>query len=164
MSATRRFRWGYRLFMLGCGIMLLTAIAHLTAHFAGDAPPANDTEKQLLELTHTYEFEILGSRRTYAGLMSGYSVYYSASLIMLAFIGWNIAGYGRVVPPLLLSLALSYAASSLLFAVIAGFCWVKPPLVMHLAAMAVFLIAAGFADPGMGGGSRVTLERSHEQR
>jgi hypothetical protein len=77
------------MFKAGCWAAFVTSAMHLIAHFAGTQPPANDTERQLLELYEGYRFAMPdGNTRTLADFMSGFSLTYSAALAM--FGGTNL--------------------------------------------------------------------------
>jgi hypothetical protein len=75
-------------FKAGCWAALATAAVHLLGHLAGPQPPANDTERQLLQLYETYRFALPGGSRTLAEFMSGFSLTFSLALAM--FGGMNL--------------------------------------------------------------------------
>jgi hypothetical protein len=71
-------------FRIGCYALIVTSVVHLIGHFSGPPPPANDTERTLLQLLQTYVIDLPGGGRTFEQLMSGFSLAYS---IFMAWIG-----------------------------------------------------------------------------
>lgn len=66
-------KWGRRPFKTGAAAMLLLACVHAISLFEKPTP-ANDTEKQLLDLMANYKFNLMGSLRSMWELMRGFSV------------------------------------------------------------------------------------------
>lgn len=83
MSRRRRL-----FFKAGCWTALVTAAVHLLGHLSGPQPPANDTERQLVQLFETYRFALPGGGRTLAEFMAGFSLTFSTALAM--FGGTNL--------------------------------------------------------------------------
>jgi hypothetical protein len=77
-------KWGRRLFKAGAVALLLVGLVH-SPSLLRDPVPANDTEKQLLGLMSSYKFNLLGSVRTMAGMLRGFSVSF-----MLAALGFGV--------------------------------------------------------------------------
>jgi hypothetical protein len=77
-------KWGRRLFKAGAVALLLVGLVH-SPSLLRDPVPANDTEKQLLGLMSSYKFNLLGSVRTVAGMLRGFSVSF-----MLAALGFGV--------------------------------------------------------------------------
>jgi hypothetical protein len=76
-------------FKAGCWAALVTALIHLAGHLAGPQPPANATERQLLQLYEGYRFVLPGgSARSLSEFMAGFSLAFSASMAM--FGGLNL--------------------------------------------------------------------------
>jgi hypothetical protein len=75
-------KWGRRLFKVG-GIALLIIGAVHSISFFQKLLPANDTEKQLLDLMSNYKFDLAGSLRSMDNLLTGFSM--SFMLAALAF-------------------------------------------------------------------------------
>lgn len=63
---------------------IVTAAFHMVGHLQGAAPAANDTEKTLWSLLTSYEFDMLGTKRTMWTLFQGFSLTFCA---LLAFVG-----------------------------------------------------------------------------
>ena len=76
-------------FKAGCWAAIVTAAVHLAGHLSGPQPPANETERQLVQLYETYRFALPGGGRTLSEFMSGFSLVYSLALAM--FGGTNLA-------------------------------------------------------------------------
>ena len=77
-------KWGRRLFKAGAVALLVLGLVH-SLSLLRDPVPANDTEKQLLGLMSGYKFNLLGSIRTMAGMLRGFSVSF-----MLAALGFGL--------------------------------------------------------------------------
>lgn len=75
-------KWGRRLFKAG-GIALLIIGAVHSISFFQPLLPANDTEKQLLDLMSNYKFNLAGSLRSMDNLLTGFSMCFM--LAALAF-------------------------------------------------------------------------------
>ena len=74
-------KWGRRLFKTGAIWLVIMGMVHSISLFQKLAP-ANDTEKQLLGLMSNYRFDLLGSSRSMADLLQGFS-----AAFMLAALG-----------------------------------------------------------------------------
>jgi len=77
-------KWGRRLFKAGAVALLVLGLVH-SLSLLREPVPANDTEKQLLGLMSGYKFNLLGSIRTMAGMLRGFSVSF-----MLAALGFGL--------------------------------------------------------------------------
>ena len=75
-------KWGRRLFKAG-GIALLIIGAVHSISFFQPLLPANETEKQLLDLMSNYKFNLAGSLRSMDNLLTGFSMCFM--LAALAF-------------------------------------------------------------------------------
>jgi hypothetical protein len=76
-------KWGRRLFKAGAVALVILGLVH-SLSLIRDLAPANDTEKQLLDLMSSYKFNLLGSLRSMADLLRGFSVSF-----MLAALGFG---------------------------------------------------------------------------
>ena len=81
-----------RVFRIGAGLLLLTGLVHSISLFVKQAP-ANETEKQLLDLMNGYRLNLPGATRTMSDLMRGFSI--SFMLGILAFSGLDFAVSGE---------------------------------------------------------------------
>jgi hypothetical protein len=73
-------KWGRRLFKTGAVLLVLIGLVHSLSLF-GKPVPANDTEKQLLDLMVNYKFSLMGSLRSMADLMRGFSVSFTVAAL-----------------------------------------------------------------------------------
>ena len=64
---------GRRLFVAGAIVLVLLGAVHSLSLFEKPAP-ANDTQRQLLDLMSNYKFSLMGSVRTMNDLMRGSSI------------------------------------------------------------------------------------------
>jgi MFS family permease len=75
--------WGRRLFIAGAVFLLLIGLVHSLSLFEKPVP-ANDTEAQLVGLMNSYKFNLMGSLRSMADLMRGFSISFMLAAIGLA--------------------------------------------------------------------------------
>ena len=75
-------KWGRRLFKAGAVALLIIGAVHSISFFQ-KLLPANDTEKQLLDLMSNYKFDLAGSLRSMDNLLTGFSMCFM--LAALAF-------------------------------------------------------------------------------
>jgi hypothetical protein len=73
--------WGRRLFKTGAVVLVIIGLVHSLSLFQKPVA-ANDTERQLLDLMANYKFNLMGSFRSMADLLQGFSVSF-----MLAALG-----------------------------------------------------------------------------
>jgi hypothetical protein len=71
---------GRRLFKAGAVALLILGLVHSLSLFQKQIS-ANDTEKQLLELMSSYKFNVLGSLRSMADFLRGFSVSFMAAVL-----------------------------------------------------------------------------------
>ena len=77
-------KWGRRLFKTGAVELVLLGLVHSLSLFQKPVP-ANETEKQLLGLMADYKFMLMGSERSMANLVQGFSISF-----MLAALGLGV--------------------------------------------------------------------------
>jgi|SRR5579863_8604320 len=77
-------QWGRRLFIAGSVVLILLGLVH-SLSLIEPMVPANDTERQLLNLMSNYKFDLVGSMRTMDGLLRGFSISF-----MLGTIGFGV--------------------------------------------------------------------------
>ena len=75
-------KWGRRLFKTGAVVLVLVGLVHALSLFEKPVP-ANDTERQLLDLMANYKFNLMGSARSMADLMRGFSVSFMVAALGL---------------------------------------------------------------------------------
>jgi hypothetical protein len=84
-------RWGRRLFKTGAVLLVVLGLVHSLSLFHQNTP-ANDTEKQLLDLMTNYQFDLMGSMRTMSGLVRGFSISFMLGVLALAALDLLLAG------------------------------------------------------------------------
>lgn len=82
-------RWGRRLFVASAVVLLLLGAVHSVSLIEKPAP-ANDTEKQLLDLMNNYKFSLMGSIRTMNDLMLGFSISFMAGAIAVGLLDLSL--------------------------------------------------------------------------
>jgi hypothetical protein len=83
-------KWGRRLFKTGAVVLVLLGLVHSVSLFQKPGP-ANDTEKQLLDLMAGYKFDLMGSMRSMADLLQGFSTAFSLAALILGVLGLALA-------------------------------------------------------------------------
>jgi hypothetical protein len=79
-------KWGRRLFKAGAVALLILGLVH-SLSLIRELAPANDSEKQLIDLMSSYKFNLMGSFRSMADMLRGFSVSF-----MLAALGFGVIG------------------------------------------------------------------------
>jgi hypothetical protein len=75
-------KWGRRLFTAGAIWLLVLGLVH-SLSLIGTPIPANDTEKQLLDLMSHYRFNVMGSMRSMDNFLRWFSISFMlATLVM----------------------------------------------------------------------------------
>jgi hypothetical protein len=77
-------KWGRRLFKAGAVALLILGLVH-SLSLIRERVPANDTERQLYGLMSSYRFNLVGSMRTMADMLRGFSISF-----MLAALGFGL--------------------------------------------------------------------------
>jgi hypothetical protein len=77
-------KWGRRLFKAGAVALLILGLVH-SFSLIRELAPANDSEKQLIDLMSNYKFNLMGSFRSMAGMLRGFSASF-----MLAALGFGV--------------------------------------------------------------------------
>jgi hypothetical protein len=75
-------KWGRRLFTTGAVVLLLLGLAHSLSLFEKPVP-ANETERQLLDLMSNYKFNVMGSMRTANDFERGFSIAFVVGMLGL---------------------------------------------------------------------------------
>lgn len=81
-------KWGRRLFRIGGVWLIVLGLVH-SLSLIKPMTPANDTERQLLDLMVSYKFNLMGSMRSMMDLLNGFSVAFM--LATLAFGAFDLA-------------------------------------------------------------------------
>jgi len=75
-------KWGRRFFISGAVALLIVGLVHSLSFFEKQVP-ANDTERQLLDLMANYRLNLMGSMRSMNNLLRGFSISFMlAALVM----------------------------------------------------------------------------------
>jgi hypothetical protein len=105
---------------IACYLAFATSALHMVGHLAGSqAPPANDTERQLLELATNYRFPMpAGQTRSFMEFMNGFSLMFSVFLATTGGLGLMVARRGLADQPLMTAVArmltAAYAVSTVI--------------------------------------------------
>jgi hypothetical protein len=75
---------GRRIFKTGAVLLIVIAAVH-SLSLIRERTPANDTERQLLELMTNYKFNLMGTTRSMSELMNGFSAAFG-----LAALGFGV--------------------------------------------------------------------------
>jgi hypothetical protein len=135
-------KWGRRLFKTGAVMLVLLGLVHSLSLFEKPVP-ANDTGRQLLDLMANYKFNLMGSGRSMADLMYGFSVAFMVAafglgildLLLVRRTGGTVEATGRgqhdlMVVMTAVSLRFFFAAPTSLLAaalLIFALAWLKLP-------------------------------------
>jgi len=84
-------KWGRRLFHAGAVWLVVMGLVHSLSLFEKMAP-ANDAEKQLLDLMSSYHFNLMGSMRSMMELMRGFSVAFMLAAFGFAALDFAVMG------------------------------------------------------------------------
>jgi len=83
-------KWGRRLFTTGAVVLILLGLVH-SLSFLEKLVPANDTERQLLDLMSNYKFNLMGSMRSMDNLLRGFSISFMVGVIGLGVLDLALA-------------------------------------------------------------------------
>ena len=101
------------IFKFACWVAFLTAAMHMVAHVIGPPPPANATEKQILDLITNYYFPMPGgSERSIMDFQAGFSLMFSTMVATFGAVGLMVVKRGTEDPVLVRSVARAFALSS----------------------------------------------------
>jgi len=84
-------KWGRRLFKAGAIALLIIGAVHSISFFQ-KLLPANDTEKQLLDLMSSYKFNLAGSLRSMDSLLTGFSICFMLAALALGAFDLLLSG------------------------------------------------------------------------
>lgn len=97
-------------FRIGCIVSVLAAIAHMAGQLAGPQPPANDTERELVRLATTYQFDLPGgSRRALMDFMNGFSLMFAVYTALIGGLGYIVQKRAKGDAVLMLAVARTLA-------------------------------------------------------
>jgi len=75
-------KWGRRLFTAGAVWLLVLGLVH-SLSLLGRPVPANDTERQLLDLMSHYQFNVMGSMRSMDSFLRGFSISFMLAMLVM---------------------------------------------------------------------------------
>ncbi len=74
---------GRRLFLAGAIVLTLAGLVH-SLSLIGKPVPANDTERQLMDLMVSYKFNLMGSMRSMDNFLRGFSFSFMVGILAMA--------------------------------------------------------------------------------
>jgi len=83
-------KWGRRLFTTGAMVLVLLGLLHSLSLFEKPVP-ANDTERQLLDLMSNYKFNLMGSMRSAEDFDRGFSISFVVGMLGLGVLDLVLA-------------------------------------------------------------------------
>jgi len=84
-------KWGRVLLRTGAIVLILLGLSHILS-LVEKPVPANDTEKQLMELTTGYKFNLAGSMRSFDNLFRGFSISFILGMLVVGISSLTLAG------------------------------------------------------------------------
>jgi hypothetical protein len=84
-------KWGRRFFKAGAVELVVLGLVHSLSLFGKNAP-ANDSERQLLDLMTNYKFILMGSTVTMEGFLRGFSISFLIAMIGIGTLDLVLAG------------------------------------------------------------------------
>ncbi len=82
-------KWGRRLFTIGSIWLLGLGLVHSLSLFAKQSP-ANDSERQLLDLMVNYRFNVLGSMRSMDDFLRGFSTSFMLAALVVGALNLSV--------------------------------------------------------------------------
>jgi hypothetical protein len=136
-------------FRIGCIAALLTAALHMVGHLLGPQAPANDTERQLLDLMTSYRFALPGgASRSILEFQTGFSLVFALFLATVGGVGLVVRQRASHDPALALAVARVFALSMAVLLVISlTHFFIIPTICIALVAVC-FAIASVSAPEG----------------
>lgn len=81
--------WGRRFFAAGAVWLVLLGLVH-SLSLVGTPQPANETERQLLDLMSNYRFPLMGSMRSMDNLFRGFSISFMFGCLAVGALAWVV--------------------------------------------------------------------------
>jgi hypothetical protein len=98
-------------------VAILFALGHLAGALDAWSPPG---ETAVLQSMRSFEFDAMGSRRTYADFYIGFGIYIGVLLLAVGVLLWQLAVLARKEPGLARPLVITLGVASAAGAVV---CW-----------------------------------------
>jgi hypothetical protein len=131
------------LFTIGCWVAIITAAVHLSGQIFGPQPPADDTERQLIDLATNYRTIMPGGdARSLMDFLNGFSLSFSVFLALVGGLGLIISKRGRDDGRLMLAVSRAIAGAGVVLVVISLTHWFIIPSMMLALMTFCFLFAA----------------------
>lgn len=83
--------WGRRLFTIGAVVLLILGLIH-SLSLIEHPIPANDTEKDLMNLMTNYRFNVMGSMRSMDDFLRGFSISFMLGMFAMAALDLALVG------------------------------------------------------------------------
>ncbi len=83
----------FTLFLLSNILIFLMAVLHLIGYFLGKPAAETGMEKQIYDMLHNYELNMMGIYRTYNDLISGYSLIFATTTLFFGFFNMSLLTY-----------------------------------------------------------------------
>ena len=140
----RRQLW---FFQFGCWTTIVTAVVHLAGHLMPQSPPANDTERQLLQLATTYRFTLPGgAQRSTVDVLDGFTLSFALLLAGIGAAGLVVHKRGREDATLMTGVARALAVTSVALTIISLTNFFIVPT-LFIAVMAICFLVASVESP-----------------
>jgi hypothetical protein len=84
-------KWGRRLFTGGAAWLIFMGLVH-SLSLLGKQAPANETERQLLDLMVRYKFNVMGSMRSMDNFLRGFSISFMLAALVTGALALTLVG------------------------------------------------------------------------
>ena len=123
---------------LASGLTLFFAVAHTGGMLR---PPARGpAEDAVLEHMRRYQFEIMGSTRTYWEFFFGFGLFLTAALLVVSALSWQVGDVSKTDAPLARRLGWPLFAGQVVFAILSWkYFFLAPSLVTSAASVCSLL-------------------------
>jgi hypothetical protein len=137
-------------FQFGCWSTIVTGVVHLVGYVMPQDPPANETERQLIDMATHYRFTFPGgAHRSVVDFLDGFSLAFALMLVGLGSLGLIIQKRGRHDVALMAAAARCLAVMAVVLVVISLTKFFIIPT-LFLAVMATCFLVASVESPGVG--------------
>jgi hypothetical protein len=136
-EATMKDKWGRRLFVSGAVVLILLGLMH-SLSLLQQQVPANESERQLLDLMSNYKFNVMGSMRSMNDFLRGFSVAFMVGMIGLGVLDLVLA---RERAGLLKRVALVNIAWMTVMTAVGVRYFFIAPIVLMAATLLIFVVA-----------------------
>jgi hypothetical protein len=130
-------KWGRRLFVTGAILLILLGLVHSLSLLEKQVP-ANETERQLLDLMSNYKFDVMGSMRSMNDFLRGFSVAFMVGMIGMGVLDLVLA---RERAALLKRVALVNVVWMAVMAVVGVRYFFIAPVSLMVATLVIFALA-----------------------